>query len=151
MEELRSHPDSFTEDGLLIGPWETTELVASAAARNAPQRILLWVDSEERRARHEAIHGRTAGSRTSFFIEPEDCSAYDEKYGKPARQLLRLWCESEPVRFDELVELRREIRRVHGIAQGAIDLLEQSNATAATTMSAELRVSTVILRPESAG
>ena len=55
--QLAGHPLAFTEDGLLIAPWEVTELVMATAARQNPGPVLEHVASEERTARREAIHG----------------------------------------------------------------------------------------------
>lgn len=44
--------------------------------------------------------------------------------GKPTREVLRAWCGVDNVeRFDELVELRKEIRRVGEAAERAIAAL----------------------------
>ena len=133
--QLSSHKDSFIEDGNLIAPWDVTELVVSTAARNDPAPILRYVDAEERTARNEAIHGRyarTSRGQESFFIEPEWCLENDEKRNKPARAILRSWCGADATdRFDELAELRKEIRRVGDVAQQAISLLEHTESKSA--------------------
>jgi hypothetical protein len=125
--QLTDHPLAFTEDDVLIAPWEVTELIVTTAARRSPERILEHVAQEEREARREAIHGRgyrgTRGREASYF-EPEFCVESDNKYSRPQRELLRIWCGSDATeRFDELAELRKEVRRVGEIAQSAINAL----------------------------
>lgn len=57
----------------------------------------------------------------------EICIQVDNEHGKPVRGLLRQWCgDSAVARFDELVELRKEIHRVGQIAESAIEALRKS-------------------------
>ena len=125
--QLTGHPLAFTEDNALIAPWEVTELIVTTAARHNPQPILEHVAREERQARHEAIHGRWYPGhrgRDGFHVEPERCVESDNEYSRPGRELLRTWCGTDATdRFDELAELRKEVRRVGEIAQSAINAL----------------------------
>jgi 3-oxoacyl-ACP reductase-like protein len=62
--------------------------------------------------------------RQRLILEPEDCVEFDRKYYRARRDLMRLWCGPEAInRFDELTELRKEIRRVGKVAEGAINAL----------------------------
>lgn len=125
--ELTGHPLAFTENDVLIAPWEVTELIVTTAARHNPQPVLDHVAQEERKARREAIHGRWYPGRRGhedFRIEPESCVESDNEYHRPRRELLRTWCGTDATdRFDELAELRKEIHRVGEIAQSAINAL----------------------------
>lgn len=151
-EQLTGHRLSFTEDDALVVPWEVTELVARAAARqNAPQ-ILQIVASEERAAQREAIHGRWSGGNRSsrYYFEPEQCIELDAEHYRPRRKVLRSWCGAEAVeRFDELLELRKEIRRVAEIAQAAIGKLRAAGLQAeASRLERDLGTPVAMLRPD---
>ena len=59
---------------MLVAPWEVTELIVTAAARQNPAPILEYVADEERKAQYEAIHGHwSRGGRRSndHYFEPE--------------------------------------------------------------------------------
>jgi hypothetical protein len=133
-EQLTRHPLAFIEEGVLIAPWEVTELVAATAARQDPVPVLDYVAEEERTARREAIHGRwyRGGRRSSDFrVEPEQCAAYDIENSRPQREILRSWCGAEATdRFDELADLRTEVRRVGEVAQAAISALRAAGRDA---------------------
>jgi hypothetical protein len=128
--ELTGHPAAFVEDGVLIAPWPVTEVVVTAAARKNAEAILNHVDAEERQAQHDAIHGRYSRSgrgRDAYYFDPETSREMDLGFSRPIRDVLRGWCGHDAdERFDELIELRKEIRRVGDIAQQAIDLLDRS-------------------------
>ena len=129
-DEISAHPLAFSESEALIAPWEITELVVTIAARRNPGPIPEYVANEDRKAQYEAIHGRWSrgGRRSSdYFFEPEDCAELDAKYYRRGREVLRSWCGAEAIdRFDEIAELRKEIRRVGDIAQSAIDALRSA-------------------------
>jgi hypothetical protein len=130
VEQLTGHPLGFSEDGALIVPWNVTELIVMTAARLNPGPILEYVAQEERKAKHEAIHGSwSRGGRRGrdHYFEPDLCAEVDEEYQRPRRDILRRWCGAEASdRFDELSELREEIRRLTQVAQSAIDALRQA-------------------------
>lgn len=132
IEQLTGHPDAFVEDDVVIAPWEVTELVVRTAARQTPEPILERVRADEQKAHYEAIHGRYL-SRTrgkEIYSPPEHCIEFDNDYLKPRRDILRSWCAVEAVeRFDELQELRKEIKRVGDIAQQAITALQHAGHT----------------------
>lgn len=124
---LTGHLLAFAEDGVLIAPWEVTELIVTAAERRDPAPILEYVAGEERQARYEAIHGQwSRGGRHSdgHHISAEICAQVDAECSRPCREVLRSWCGADAAdRFDELAELRRAIRRVGEVAQAAISAL----------------------------
>jgi hypothetical protein len=127
VKQLTGHPDAFIEDDELIAPWEITELVVTAAARQNPTRVLEYVANEESKAQYEAIHGSwSRGGRRSndHYYEPDFCIKFDTEYLRPRREILRSWCSADAIdRFDELAELRKEVRRVGDVAQAAIEAL----------------------------
>lgn len=120
-------PDGFADGDDLVVPWPITEQIAAAAAQRNPDPILHAVHKEETEARYQAIHGHWypgRGSRPDHTVPAEICIAVDNEHGKPRRAILRRWCGAEAVdRYDELVELRKEIHRVGQIAETAIDAL----------------------------
>ncbi len=126
LDRLIGHPLCFIEDNVTIAPWAVTELIVTTIASRTPEPILQFIAAEERRARYEAIHGRWWGPVRGprDYMEPERCIEFDDTYYKPEREVLRQWCGEEAGEwFDELLELRKEIRRVGEVAQGAIDAL----------------------------
>lgn len=148
--QLTGHPDAFVEDEVVIAPWEVTELVVRAAAEQSPERIMQRVWEGEHKARYEAIHGRyvSMDRGKSTFVSPERCVESDNKYDKPRREVLRSWCGVEAVdRFDELVELRKEIKRVGDVAQSAIAALRAAgHASRASQLERELGTPVEMLR-----
>lgn len=123
--QLVDHPLAFVEDEELIAPWPVTELVVTTASRKNPTPVLEYIANEERKAAHEAIHGHWSGSpRRGHYFEPEICVKLENEHYRPRREIMRAWCGPDAAeRFDELVELRKEIRRVGDIAQAAVDAL----------------------------
>ncbi|MCW2752552.1 MAG: hypothetical protein JWR83_3662 [Aeromicrobium sp.] len=132
IRQLTGHPATFVEDDILIAPWPVTETIVVAAARKYAEEVLTYVEAEERQAKHEAIHGshlRTSGKGNGYYFDAVASREMDLEFGKPIREVLRQWCGAELTeRFDELTELRKEIRRVGEIAQRAVDLLERSGS-----------------------
>lgn len=127
-------PQAFTEGADLVVPWPVTlEIVIAAAGRN-PAPILELVRSGEAKAQYEAVHGhwyRGYGSRPDHTVPADICIQVDNEHGKPVRALLRQWCGVPAVaRFDELAELRKEIRRVGQIAEAAVEALRKAGRKA---------------------
>lgn len=126
-------PQAFTEDADLVAPWPITLEIAMAAAHRHPTPILETVRSGEAKAQYEAVHGhsyRGYGSRSDHTVPADICIQVDNEHGKPVRALLRQWCgDSAVARFDELVELRKEIHRVGQIAESAIEALRKAGHT----------------------
>lgn len=122
--------DGFAQGEDLVVPWPVTEQIAAAAAQRNPSPILDAVQNEENEARYHAVHGhwyRGHGSRSDYTIPADICIKVDNEHGKPRRAILRQWCGAEAVdRYDELVELRREIHRVGQIAETAIEALRKA-------------------------
>lgn len=150
VEQLIGHPDSFVEDGVVVAPWEITELVVRTAAQRSPDTIMNRVWEGELEARREAIHGHylSTSRGKDMYISPERSIEFDNDYGKPVREALRAWCGVEAVeRFDELVELRKEIKRVGEVAQSAIDALRAAgHASLASRLERDLGTPVDILR-----
>jgi|HubBroStandDraft_6_1064221.scaffolds.fasta_scaffold66290_2 hypothetical protein len=147
----RSLTTAFIENDQLVAPWEVTELIVTTAARRNPTPILEYAATEERRAQREAIHGRWSrgGRRSSdYFFEPESCQELDRKHYRPRREQLRAWCGTEAAdRFDELTELRKEIRRVGDVAPSAIDALRSAgHASEASGLQRELGTPVAMLQ-----
>lgn len=135
-ELLRAESVSFEEDGRLIVPWATTELIVRHACQLNPDPILRYVDKEEDEAQQEATHGHTIRSNrrdTGWFITPEQSAAWDaeEPYGRATRDLLRDWCGTPAVeRRDELKALREEVVRLDGLVTEAIRVLRDTGLKA---------------------
>lgn len=152
---LSSHPAGFMvdSDGPLIVPWPIAlKIVEQALARN-PEPVLSKVGQEKANARYEAIHGHrfasTGRNRQEYFIPPEKCAEYDQEsaWGAPKRALLLEWAGSASDRWDELVELRKEIKRVGDVAEAAIAVLCQHGHTRdADRLSADLGMTVEMLR-----
>ena len=128
-----------------------TELIVKAAVRQNPAPVLEYVADEERKAKYEAIHGRwSRGGRrgSDHYFKPEICIEVDNDYSRPRREILRSWCGAEAAdRFDELAELRKEIRRVGEVAQSAIDALRSAGREAeASRLQRELGTPVEMLR-----
>ncbi|MEW1819330.1 hypothetical protein AB0323_00860 [Arthrobacter sp. NPDC080031] len=151
-EQLTDHPEAFIEDGAVIAPWPATELVARTVAEQNAEKILQRVQAEERKARYAAIHGEyQSGGRGDDHISPEISEEVDREFSAPIREVLRDWCGAENVeRFDELVELRKEIKRVGDVAQGAINALRAHGhpATLAFQFESELGTPVELLRAD---
>jgi hypothetical protein len=61
---------------------------------------------------------------TNFVVEPARCAQGDSQRGTPRREILRLCCGAKAVEwYDELTELRKEIRRVGQVTEAAIRAL----------------------------
>ena len=149
--QLTGHPLAFTEEEVLIAPWEVTELIVTAAACHNPQPVLEHVAREEDEARQEAIHGRWyrgSRGRDDWHVPPERCAETDNEYFRPHRELLRIWCGAEATdRFDELAELRKEVHRIGQVAQSAIDALHAAGRKGqATRLQRDLGIPVELLK-----
>lgn len=149
---VASHPQGFsTEAGALIVPWPLAiDIVKKALTRN-PDPVLASVMREEATARYEAIHGHHYSSTRGHrgFISPENCARYDAEssYGAPMRALLREWAGDGTERWDELIELRKEIKRVGEVAEAAIRTLrERGHVRDADRLETELGMTVEMLR-----
>lgn len=108
--------------GLVITPWPATEQVAKALAERNADNILQRVEKEERQARREAIYGRASSySGGSGHVPPDIAAEVDQEFSAPIRGVLRSWCGAESFeQFDDLIALRKEIKRVGDLAQKMI-------------------------------
>lgn len=129
VEELTGHRRSFKSDGAVIVPWPVALQAAKALARRTPEQVLAQVEKEEQKIQHELIHGFAwSRNHASRDIESEVgiVREVDEDGFRQSRELRRQWVGPEAVaRSDELVELRKEIRRVGEVAEEAIETLRR--------------------------
>jgi hypothetical protein len=133
-EVLRSAPESFEEDGKLVVPWETTELIARRICERMPERIMHHVLDEEAEAKVQATHGyrlRNSRGQALSYIGADDAARWDAEapYGRPCREVLRAWCSEAAERHDELSALRAEVARVDDLLARALRELHQAGAT----------------------
>jgi hypothetical protein len=152
---VASHPAGFNvdDDGPLIVPWPLAlEIVKKVLGRN-PEPVLSKVGQEEAQARYEAIHGERFASagrnRHEYYIPPDRSAQYDQEsaWGAPKRALLREWAGAATGRWDELVELRKEIKRVGDVAEDAIAVLRRRGHTHdADRLATELGMTVEMLR-----
>lgn len=129
VEDLTSHELSFENDGEVIAPWPVMLRVAQALAGRMPEQVLAAVDQEERELQVELLHGfrwdRGKGHR-DIDQEIEVIREVDAQGHRQSRELRRTWCGAGALaRWDELAELRKEVRRVGGVAEEAIAVLRQ--------------------------
>lgn len=151
---IGSHPQGFTTDeGSLIVPWPLALEIVKKAITRDPDRVLEPLMRDEARARYEAIHGhhfRTTRGQGGY-LPPEDCVRYDAEssYGAPKRALLREWAGERAERWDELIELRKEIKRVGEVAESAIRALRANgHQHAADRLETDLGMTVEMLRHE---
>lgn len=148
---LTSHPAAFVDDeGALIVPWPVAlEVVKKLLARDADP-VMAMVSREEAEARYEAIHGHHYHSRNhDGYLEPDRCAEYDSEssYGAPKRALLREWAGEATERWDELIELRKEIKRVGDVAEAAIrQLRTRGHGAIADQLETDLGMTVEMLR-----
>lgn len=150
---VASHPAGFTDsDGRLMVPWPVAlDLVKAVLLRN-PEPVLTVVANEEAKARYEAIHGRysrTSRGREASYSPAEWCAEYDaeSRRGAPKRALIREWAGEATRRWDELVELRKEVKRVGDVAEAAIAALRhRGHHQDADRLSTELGMTVGMLR-----
>lgn len=129
---LRAAPECFEEDGVLVVPWATTQMIMRRACELHPEPMLRKVQEEEPKAELEAMHGRRiSNSRHTreWFIGPEQAAVDDATYPflGPCREVLRQWCGAEAVaRHDELKALPEEVVRLDGLVTEAIQALRSA-------------------------
>jgi hypothetical protein len=148
---LTSHAAAFADqDDSLIVPWPVAiEIVKALLARNADP-VLAVVFKEEAEARYEAVYGQHYSYKNhDRYIEPEDCAKYDNEssYGAPKRALLREWAGVRAERWDELIELRKEIKRVGDVAEKAIrELRQRGHGVVADRLATDLGMTVEMLQ-----
>lgn len=154
MEDLTSHELSFQNDGEVIAPWPVMLRVAQALAGRMPEQVLAAVDQEERKLQDELINGFRWERGKKFRDvdqEIEIVREVDEQGYRQSRELRRQWCGAGPLaRWGELAELRKEVRRVGGVAEEAIAVLRQRGHTGdADRLAAALGATVDMLRVNS--
>lgn len=151
---VASDPAGFAvdDDGPLIVPWPmAVEIIKKVIQRN-PNPVLAEVTKGEAKARYEAIHGHhfssSSRNRHDYYIAPERCVEFDDEHYAPVRALLRQWAgDTAAERWDELVELRKEIKRVGGVAEAAIAALRRHGQTReADRLASQLGMTVEMLR-----
>lgn len=153
VQEFTEDPLAFVDDGLLVTSWPVALAAAKALAERNPEPILAVVAKEERRYQREAIYGDSYRGRShSFTVSPETIRELDEEFYRPKRELLRSWCGAEAAdRWDELTELRKEIKRVGDVAEQCIEVLRQHGLSRyADQLAAELGATVAMLRADDA-
>lgn len=147
--DLTADPVGFSGDSEYIASWPLVLKIARALAAQHASRVLSYVAQKERKYQHEAIHGRQYPGRNGIYLDPDLVREFDEEHGAPRRALLRQWCGHEAeARHDELIELRKEIRRVGTIAERAItELRSAGKHAAADRIEHDLGQTVDMLRP----
>ncbi|GIT80150.1 hypothetical protein LLS1_18190 [Leifsonia sp. LS1] len=129
IEAVNSHPASFAiDESTWALPWPTVEQIVKLIALKHANRILQYVEAEERDFETKATHGydyRSVVTGEIAFMDPEDVASSEmEEYQRPMWNLLRQWCGAETVDIrDELNALRVEVRRIGEVAERAIGVL----------------------------
>lgn len=125
VEAFTGDPVGFVDEEGLVVTWPVALATAKALAARNPEPLLAEVARDERTYQWEAIHGSfDRGRRSSWTVSPETIQQLDHEYYQPRRALLRAWCGAEAVaRWDELAELRKEIKRVGDVAEECIAVL----------------------------
>jgi hypothetical protein len=150
-EEFTGDPVGFEDDGTLVVSWPVALRAAQALALRHPDSLLALVDREEREFQRRAIHGYYSSGNRPVWFEPEWVREHDgEIYDRPRRELLRVWCgAAATARWDELEELRKEIKRVGDVAERAIEALRTGGQTSvADRLARELGETVEMLRAD---
>ena len=116
------------DDGVLVAPWPVARIVAEHVAKRYADRIVAKVAKAEAKDRRKAIYGVDYPRRGGELqhISPEICAEVASRW-VPAYELIRRWCGVEATdRYDELVALREEVRRLGGLVERAVGLLRQA-------------------------
>jgi hypothetical protein len=151
--EFSSHEASFRDDGgSLIAPWPMTELIARRLVERDPQPILRWVEKEMAEFEKNATYGDTyrwGRNGEQGHIDAEWYASQENVYyNRPSWDLLLQWCGAEATeRYDELKELRKEVRRLGKLADDAIGLARRHGAKQeADALERQLGIPAEILR-----
>lgn len=134
-DTLRAEPTSFMEDGRLVVPAATTELIARTAARADPEPVMRHVLQEEDEMARCVIHGKTYPARRQspeWHISAERYAEIrTEPYYEPCWKVLREWCGVEAVeQADELRALRQEVARIGQLTLRAVAVLRAAGRRA---------------------
>jgi hypothetical protein len=127
LDSLLAEPLAFIDRaGEYYAPAEVGHRLAKLIAQNFPEEPLARVAKEKEELQEQAVHGRDfdEGPSWSGYIPPERCSDYLRER-EPVFALVREWCDRPAVdRFDELVALRKEVRRLRELVTRAAERLE---------------------------
>lgn len=153
IEDLTGHETSFEHDGAVIAPWPITLALAQALAKRLAREVLLEAEKEEQKVQDELINGfsfKRSGGHRDLDQEIAIAREVDERGYRQSRELRRQWCGAEATgRWDELRELRKEIRRVDAVAEEAIATLRRrGHATDADRLALSLGQKVEMLQTE---
>lgn len=149
VDTVTGDPRSFTDEGGLIVPWPVTEQIVRAMAVHYADTILPAIELLECEARSHNRWGYDAGG--GHYISAEICAEFDEDFAK-ARALVREWCGNDGrERFDELLALRQEVRRLGQLVEEAVTaLIDAGAAQVAARIERELGVPVEVIRAQQA-
>ncbi len=96
----------WISEGTFVAPWPVTLAVAKHAARRNPLPLLRIVETDEEKARHNAIYGvwwtaprtwQEIGAIGELRQTPQEAAREDStsSYGRPMRDILRRWCAGD--------------------------------------------------------
>lgn len=138
--ELAELELAFWSDGELVLPWEGTLRVTRALCARHSHAVLEQLGIEESAVRRGLATGRVAWSDRRWGVD--EVLTHDAgPTGRPARDLVRSWCDPLAAHeHDELVVLRHEVRRLGSLAVEAITLLRRSNRAQADRLARELGI-----------
>lgn len=127
VEDLTSHELTFESNGQFVAPWPVALRAAKSIAERMPDQVLAQVEKEEREFQRSLVYGFSWNRDREvrdIESEAEIAREVDEAGYRQSRDLRRGWVGAEvPSRSDELIELRKEIRRVGQVAEDAIETL----------------------------
>lgn len=151
VQELTGHELSFASGDEIITPWPVALHAAKTIARKWPDQVLAKVDAEERDFQHTLIHGFSWSRDREFRDVDSDVSIareVDEGGYRQSREMRRQWAGADALRRnDELIELRKEIRRVGQVAEEAIEMLrDRGHKTEAEQLALRLGQTVEMLR-----
>jgi hypothetical protein len=126
LSSLLAVPLAFIDHrGEYYAPAAAGEWLARLVAQKYPDEVLAWVANEEEQLREEAVHGKAFDDGPWLgHIAAERCAEYLRER-EPVFAQVREWCGQPAVeRFDEVVALRAEVRRLRELVVRAADRLE---------------------------
>ncbi|WP_353928557.1 hypothetical protein [Desulfofundulus kuznetsovii] len=136
-EELLSEPHAFIDRyGDYKAPFHVSERVVKDFCKRFPKEILRYIQLEENKLRQEAISAST-------LYEQEFAEEWLVKK-KPVFALVREWCgEKALAEFNEVAELRKEIRRLQALIEATARWLKDAgHPVKASLLLKELRRAT---------
>lgn len=135
VDTLRAEPTCFVEEGSLVVPVATSELIARTAARADPEPVLRHVLQEEDEMARCLIYGKTYPARRQspeWHVSAERYAEIrNEPYYEPCWKVLREWCGAEAAeQADELRALRQEVARIGQLTLRAVAALRAAGRRA---------------------